>query len=57
MTAYVLRRIALMIPILLGVSIITFAITALSGSPFDTLELNPRIKPADIQLGNEPILP
>jgi peptide/nickel transport system permease protein len=49
MTAYVLRRIALMIPILLGVSIITFAITALSGSPFDTLELNPRIKPADIQ--------
>ena len=49
MTAYVLRRIALMIPILLGVSIITFAVTAASGSPFDTLELNPRIKPQDIQ--------
>lgn len=49
MTAYVLRRVALMIPILLGVSILTFAVTALNGSPFDALELNPRIKPADIQ--------
>ncbi len=49
MTAYVLRRIALILPILLGVSIVTFAITASNGSPINQLEFNPRIRPEDIQ--------
>ena len=48
MTAYILRRIALMIPILFGVSIVTFAITAAAGSPLNQLEFNPRIRPEDI---------
>ena len=48
MTGYVLRRIALMIPILFGVSIVTFAITASTGSPLNQLEFNPRIRPEDI---------
>jgi len=48
MTAYVLRRIALLVPILFGVSIVTFAITAASGSPLNGLEFNPRIRPEDI---------
>jgi len=49
MTAYVLRRIALTVPILLGVSIVTFVITAATGSPFNSLQFNPRVKPQDIQ--------
>jgi peptide/nickel transport system permease protein len=48
MTGYVLRRILLMIPILFGVSIVTFAITASTGSPLNQLEFNPRIRPEDI---------
>ena len=49
MTAYVLRRIALMIPILFGVSIVTFAVTASTGSPLNELQFNPRIRPEDIK--------
>lgn len=49
MFAYVLRRILLMIPILLGVSIVTFAATSATGSPFNELQFNPRVRPEDIQ--------
>lgn len=49
MLAYALRRIALMVPILLGVTIVTFAATAATGSPLNNLEFNPRIRPADIE--------
>ena len=48
MTAYVLRRIAIMIPILLGVSVVTFVVTAATGSPLNSLAFNPRIRPEDI---------
>ncbi len=38
-----------MIPILLGVTIITFIIINAKGSPFQQLMFNPRIRPEDIQ--------
>src|SRR5688500_1244579 len=49
MIAMVIRRLALMIPILLGVTFITFVITNATGSPLASLAFNPRISQEDIQ--------
>lgn len=49
MTNYVIRRFLLLIPILLGVTIITFIIINAAGDPLAGKELNPRIKPADLE--------
>ncbi len=49
MVPFVIRRLMLMIPILLGVTIITFAITSLTSNPINELALNPRITKADLQ--------
>ena len=48
MTNYVIRRFLLLIPILLGVTIITFIIINAAGDPLAGKELNPRIKPEDL---------
>jgi peptide/nickel transport system permease protein len=49
MFRYVVRRLLLIIPILFGVTFITFIIISSSGDPLAGKELNPRIKPADLQ--------
>jgi peptide/nickel transport system permease protein len=50
MTRYIIRRLLLMIPLLLGVSFITFAIVNLiPGSPLADLRRNPKIRPSDIE--------
>ena len=48
MGRFVLIRLLQMIPLLLGISFLTFAIVNLvPGSPMDDLEFNPKVKPAD----------
>jgi len=50
MAALIVRRLLLMIPLLLGVSFLTFAIVNLvPGSPVSSLQFNPRTRPEDIQ--------
>ncbi len=49
MTAYLVRRILQMIPLLLGISIITFVIINATGSPLNNLEVDPRVRPEDIE--------
>lgn len=49
MTAYIVRRLLQMIPLLFGVTLITFVIINAAGSPLSDLEFNPRVKPADIE--------
>jgi peptide/nickel transport system permease protein len=50
MGAYILRRLALMLPIILGVTFVTFILVNLTGSPVSkALLLNPRIKPEDLK--------
>jgi len=46
---YVIRRILQMIPLFLGVAIVTFAVLSLVGDPFAQMAINPRIRPEDIQ--------
>ena len=61
MAAFALRRILQMIPLLLGVTIITFVVINAAGSPVSSLQFDPKIKPADRErlqqsLGlNEPV--
>ena len=61
MTAYILQRLLLSIPLLLGITFITFVIVNAQGSPVADLQRNPRFRPADIErirdnLGlNEPV--
>ena len=61
MAAFTLRRILQMIPLLLGVTIITFVGINAAGSPVSALQFDPKIKPADRErlkesLGlNEPV--
>ncbi len=61
MAAFIFRRLLQMIPLLFGITLITFVIINAAGSPLSSDELNPRIKPEDIErlknnLGlNEPI--
>jgi peptide/nickel transport system permease protein len=49
MTRYVIRRLLLMIPLLFGVTFVTFAlINLIPGSPVTNLRSNPKIRPADL---------
>lgn len=49
MTRFIVRRLLQMIPLLIGISFLTFAITNLiPGSPVATLHFNPRMSPQDI---------
>jgi len=45
---YLIRRILQMIPLLIGVALVTFLVLNLVGDPFAQYALNPRIKPEDI---------
>jgi peptide/nickel transport system permease protein len=49
MFAYIVRRLLQTIPILFGITLITFVIINSSGSPLASLEFNPRVRPEDIE--------
>jgi peptide/nickel transport system permease protein len=50
MTAYIVRRLLQMIPLLIGVTFLTFAIVSfVPGSPVSSLQLNPRARPEDLE--------
>src|SRR5690606_6013902 len=50
MTRYIIRRLLGMIPLLLGISFIVYAMLNLvPGSPTSQFEFNPSIKPADLE--------
>jgi peptide/nickel transport system permease protein len=61
MTAYVIRRLLITIPMLFGITFLTFVIINAQGNPVADLQRNPRFRPADIErirenLGlNEPL--
>ncbi|MGB9769682.1 MULTISPECIES: ABC transporter permease [Caldisericum] len=48
MRNYLIRRVLQMIPLFLGVALVTFAVLSLVGDPFAQMAINPRIKPEDI---------
>lgn len=48
MTAFIFRRVLQMIPLIFGITFLTFAIVNATGSPITKLEFNPRTKPEDI---------
>ena len=49
MAHYAVRRILVMVPLLLGVSFLTFGLmNLLPGSPISDLKFNPRMRPADV---------
>lgn len=50
MALFILRRLAISIPVVLVASILVFALVATSGDPLAELRLNPRISPAVIQV-------
>lgn len=50
MAAFILRRLLQMIPLLIGITFITYALVNLvPGSPVSQYEFNPRARPADIE--------
>ena len=50
MAQFVIRRLLLMIPLLIGITFITYALVNLvPGSPVDQYEFNPRARPQDIE--------
>src|SRR4051795_7069607 len=49
MTAYIIQRLLLSIPLLLGITFLTFVIVNAQGSPVADLQRNPRFRPADIE--------
>jgi len=49
MFRYIVRRLLQMIPILFGITLITFIIINAAGSPLQDMEFNPRVKPEDIE--------
>jgi peptide/nickel transport system permease protein len=49
MFRYIVRRLLQMIPILFGITLITFVIINAAGSPLQNMEFNPRVKPEDIE--------
>jgi peptide/nickel transport system permease protein len=61
MLAFIVRRLLLAIPMLLGITFLTFVIINAQGNPVADLQRNPRFRPADIErirenLGlNEPL--
>ncbi|MGH2562319.1 MAG: ABC transporter permease [Thermomicrobiales bacterium] len=49
MTGFIIRRIVQMIPLMIGITFLTFAlINLIPGSPTSALEFNPRARPEDI---------
>jgi len=48
MGPYIIRRILQTIPLLLGISVITFLVINATGSPLSGLVLDPRVRPEDI---------
>lgn len=48
MIAFIVRRLLQMIPLLIGITLITFVIINAAGSPLASLEFNPRVRPEDI---------
>ncbi len=49
MTAYIVRRLLITIPLLFGITFLTFAIVNAQGNPTARLDANPRFRPADIE--------
>jgi peptide/nickel transport system permease protein len=49
MGRYIFRRLVQVIPLLFGITFITYAIVNAAGDPLAELQLNPRMKPEDIQ--------
>src|SRR5680860_1718111 len=50
MTAFIVRRLLQMGPLLIGVTFLTFAIVSfVPGSPISSLQLNPRARPEDLE--------
>ncbi|CAN5719552.1 ABC transporter permease [soil metagenome] len=50
MTVYIVRRLLQMIPLVLGVTFLTFAIVSfVPGSPISSMQLNPRARPEDLE--------
>ncbi|MCC6673982.1 MAG: ABC transporter permease [Thermomicrobiales bacterium] len=49
MLRFIARRLLQMIPILIGITLITFLIINAAGSPLQNMEFNPRVKPEDIE--------
>ncbi len=50
MTVYIVRRLLQMIPLILGVTFLTFAIVSfVPGSPISSMQLNPRARPEDLE--------
>ncbi|HET9659351.1 MAG TPA: ABC transporter permease [Thermomicrobiales bacterium] len=49
MLRYIVRRLLQMIPILFGITLITFLLINAAGSPLQNMEFNPRVKPEDIE--------
>jgi peptide/nickel transport system permease protein len=47
MAAFIIRRLIQMIPLLIGVTLITFVIINAAGSPLSDIEFNPRVTPED----------
>lgn len=48
MRTYLTRRVLQMIPLFIGVALVTFLILSLVGDPFAQMLVNPRIRPADV---------
>jgi peptide/nickel transport system permease protein len=61
MAAFIIQRLLISIPLLLGITFVTFVIVNAQGNPVADLQRNPRFRPADIErirenLGlNEPV--
>lgn len=49
MATFIFRRLIQVIPLLIGITFITFAIVNATGSPVSRLEFNPRMTPEDIR--------
>ena len=49
MTAYIIRRLLITIPMLFGITFVTFVIVNAQGNPVADLQRNPRFRPADIE--------
>jgi peptide/nickel transport system permease protein len=49
MTAFIIRRLLQMIPLLFGITLFTFFIINAAGSPLTDLEFGPRTRPEDIE--------
>ena len=48
MTAFIIRRLLITIPLLFGITFLTFAIANLQGNPVANVQRNPRFRPEDI---------